>query len=130
MTHADLTLYQRPELLRDDLRESRAQLEAVIDAKSDILAYPRGSWSFAVIAAAKELGYVAGCTCMEGRNTSRTNPFLLRRVEIHDRDVGWRLTLKLRFGRDLLRWPPRRPASLAIAARWLRFARTRPAAGR
>ena len=119
-THADLTLLADPDELRRELKESKALVDSTVRGPATVFAYPRGSWNWDVINTARELGYIGACTCLEGLNTRKTHPFLLRRVEVHDDDLGWRLQLKLRFGRDLVRWPPRRPAIVSIAAKWIR----------
>ena len=120
VTHADLTRLEDSAALRRELKVSKEVVESVVGGEARILAYPRGSWNWDVIDAARSLEYVGACTCLEGLNTARTHPFLLRRVEIHDGDLGWRLQLKLRFGRDLWRWPPSRPAIVSIAGNWMR----------
>ena len=64
--------------------------------------------------------YIGACTTMEGLNWLTTNKFLLRRIEITERDIGWRFRLKLRIGREILRWPPVRPPEMLLALEWLR----------
>lgn len=120
-THPDLTLLPDDAgLLRKELRDSRRRLTALVPSRDQFLAYPRGSWNWAVMEQVRDAGYVGACTCMPGLNTARTNPFLLRRTEIREHDVGPRLWAKIQTGRDLLAWPPPRPATVTAIAAWLR----------
>ena len=119
-THADLTfLTHDPASLRHELEDPRRCL-ADLPMAGNLFAYPRGSWNWAVMEHVRSAGYVGACTSLEGLNSARTNPFLLRRIEIEERDVGWRLGLKIRSGRDLAKWPPNRPAEVAVFAAWIR----------
>ena len=120
MTHSDLTFVVNDvDCLRQELGESRDCLSKM-GLGGDIFAYPRGSWNWDLLEQVRKAGYVGACTSMEGLNSSRTNPFLLRRVEIRDSDVGWRFRLKVLSGRDLVRLPLSRPPEVSILGRWLR----------
>jgi peptidoglycan/xylan/chitin deacetylase (PgdA/CDA1 family) len=117
-THVDLpSLAEDPAGLARELVESRARLADAMPL-GGLFAYPRGSWTWDVKVAVERAGYVGACTCMDGRNGARTDPFLLRRVEVHEDDVGWRFAAKVRSGRDLGAGLLGRPASLKIAIAW------------
>ena len=121
-THPDLTAISGDaERMRAELSGSRAALARLVATPGRCFAYPYGSWNPSVARTAAETGYSGACTCMEGLNDQSTNPHLLRRVEIVEKDVGHRLRLKLQTGRDLLRWPPERPPEMRLAADWLRL---------
>jgi peptidoglycan/xylan/chitin deacetylase (PgdA/CDA1 family) len=118
-THADLTfLTDDANRLGHELEESR---RALPPHRGDlaIFAYPRGSWTWDLKLAVERAGYDASCSCMEGLNSASLDPYLLRRVAILEEDVGWRLELKLRTGRDLRRMkrPPFVEVALARARR-------------
>jgi peptidoglycan/xylan/chitin deacetylase (PgdA/CDA1 family) len=121
-THPNLkSVAGDPDKLAEELRTPLETL-APIKGAGRLFAYPMGVWSWALKLAVESAGYEAACTCMEGLNTPGTDPFLLRRVSINEVDVDWRLEIKLRTGRDALRWPPERPAFVDEAiekARWL-----------
>jgi peptidoglycan/xylan/chitin deacetylase (PgdA/CDA1 family) len=84
-----------------EIRTSRASLASVIGRPVDLFSYPFGAWNRTVRDAVALAGYRAACTCESGRNTPSDDPFSLRRVEILEADIGWRLTAKLRTGRQL-----------------------------
>jgi peptidoglycan/xylan/chitin deacetylase (PgdA/CDA1 family) len=119
-THQDLTF------LRHDLKSLRRELEdsrcclAELSTGGNFFAYPSGSWNWQVMEHVRDAGYAGACTCMEGLNSARTNPFLLRRVEMRECDMGLRLWLKICMGREIVQWPPQRPAEVSILAAWLR----------
>lgn len=113
-THAELPQLIEPASLRAELDGPRAAL-AEVPNSGNIFAYPFGSWTWDVRLAVEKAGYDAACTCLEGLNSRTTDRFLLRRVEIREADIGVRLEAKLRTGRDVLRWPPARPAWLTVA---------------
>jgi peptidoglycan/xylan/chitin deacetylase (PgdA/CDA1 family) len=107
--------------LAHELSNSREMVTS-FPGSGNLFAYPSGVWTWEVKLAVHRAGYDAACTCMEGLNTSATDPYLLRRVHVYEADTGLRLEAKLRSGRDLLRWPPRLPASFVIAHARIRHA--------
>jgi peptidoglycan/xylan/chitin deacetylase (PgdA/CDA1 family) len=132
-THTDLrSLDENPDALRHELEDSRRRLATLVGRPGRLFSYPRGSWSLGLVARLRDAGYCGACTTMEGLNSARTNPYLLRRIPVREPDVGWRLWIKLQLGRDLTRWPPNRPPEISIAAAqlgWRRAAKreaTRP----
>ena len=68
--------------LRLELGESRRILEGWTGSPVTAIAYPHGAVDRRVRDAAEEAGYRIGCTTRFGRNDARTDPLLLRRVEI------------------------------------------------
>jgi peptidoglycan/xylan/chitin deacetylase (PgdA/CDA1 family) len=102
-THPDLrSLADDWNALRKEVEHSRDSLASVKNT-GRFFAYPFGCWSPEVVDRVAKAGYLGACTCIEGLNSPYTNPYLLRRVEIHESDVGWKLWLKLYLGRDILR---------------------------
>jgi peptidoglycan/xylan/chitin deacetylase (PgdA/CDA1 family) len=73
------------EILDDELRCSRATIEARIDQPVRFLAYPFGDYDAGVMAAAKAAGYEAAVTVTPGPVTRQSNPFALNRYLVtHD----------------------------------------------
>lgn len=101
-THRPLPPMESPDL-EQEIRDSRLRLEAAIGRPVNVFAYPFGAWDRRVRDAVAGAGYRAACSCESGRNGPRNDPFLLRRVEILEGDLGWRLRLKLLTGRHLER---------------------------
>jgi peptidoglycan/xylan/chitin deacetylase (PgdA/CDA1 family) len=125
-THPDLTFLQTPEAVQRELDGSRRALAQFLGAFGQFFAYPRGSWNWEIMKQVRRSGYLGACTSMEGLNSNRTNPFLLRRIEILEHDVGWRFWLKIRLGREIVRWPPNRPPEITVlAARLGRYRNSR-----
>jgi peptidoglycan/xylan/chitin deacetylase (PgdA/CDA1 family) len=120
-THADLTfLTHDSRALKRELEDPRHRLAGLTTAGA-VFAYPRGSWNWDVMESVRDAGYAGACTSMEGVNSDGTNPFLLRRIEIQECDIGWKFWLKIRLGRDITRWPLPRPPEVSILAAWLRW---------
>jgi peptidoglycan/xylan/chitin deacetylase (PgdA/CDA1 family) len=76
---------------RQDLLESRQQLERELQVKVDLLAYPNGQagdWNGATITTARAAGYTHAITTMPGWNRPSTPPYeLLRFVQQPERGV-------------------------------------------
>jgi peptidoglycan/xylan/chitin deacetylase (PgdA/CDA1 family) len=76
---------------RQDLLESRQQLERELHVQVDLLAYPNGQagdWSGATVAAAQGVGYTHAVTTMPGWNRPSTPPYeILRFVQQPERGV-------------------------------------------
>jgi len=119
-THTQLTSIINDErALRKELDRSANDLSDTIPNWGSGFAYPFGTWNWRIRDKIQSFGYSWACSCLEGLNSARTNPFLLRRVSIDEADVGIRLRLKLITGRTLLKWPPERPAEISLAKAWL-----------
>jgi peptidoglycan/xylan/chitin deacetylase (PgdA/CDA1 family) len=124
-THADLRYLDDVDSLRCELNHSRLNLAPVRTA-GEFFSYPWGGWNWDVVREVAKAGYAGAVTCVEGLNSPDTNPYLLRRVEIHECDLGWRLWLKVHLGRDLLKWRHVRPPKLSrLRARIRRYRQTR-----
>ena len=102
-THPKLTALG-PNALSEEITKSK-RFAQILHPSGSFFAYPFGALNRAVMAEIRGAGFSGGCTCYQGLNSKRTNPFLLRRVEIRENDLGWRLWLKLYTGRDLLSKP-------------------------
>jgi peptidoglycan/xylan/chitin deacetylase (PgdA/CDA1 family) len=94
MTHPQLTALA-PTDLAAELTQSRAALEAY-GAPVDFLCYPYGAYNAAVIAAARQAGYVGATTMRDGIASSTGNPFRLPRITVDRNDGVAGLRAKLR----------------------------------
>ncbi|GAA0761739.1 peptidoglycan/xylan/chitin deacetylase (PgdA/CDA1 family) [Erythromicrobium ramosum] len=104
-----------------ELDNSLRTIAALIDRPGKVFAYPFGNFVLQTMADVREAGYLGACSCMQGCNRMGTDPYLLRRVEIHERDTGWRYKVKLHTGRDFFARPSLRPKQLQLLAeRWRR----------
>jgi peptidoglycan/xylan/chitin deacetylase (PgdA/CDA1 family) len=64
-----------------ELAESKAALEAVVGRPVDMLAYPNGGCSRAVVRRARSVGYRIGCTTRSQRVSKSDDRLLLPRIE-------------------------------------------------
>lgn len=81
LTHAYLTQLTREEIIQEVV-ESKRLLEKRIGRQVDVFAYPGGHQNKKVVEIVKNAGYKAAVSCITGLNNARTNPFLLRRLEV------------------------------------------------
>lgn len=94
LTHAYLTLLDQVKMI-EEIDRSKDNIEEMIDRPVETFAYPGGHQNASVIKCVKEAGYRAAVSCIVGRNSYRTDPFLLRRIEIR------RNTRQTAFGKAL-----------------------------
>jgi peptidoglycan/xylan/chitin deacetylase (PgdA/CDA1 family) len=119
-THPELNaIVDDSKTIARELDRNAKSVPASLANWGDGFAYPFGQWNWRVLDAVRDAGYRWACTCLEGRNSPRANPYLLRRVVVEERDIGARLTLKLLTGRSLLKWPPDFPPEVRLAKAWL-----------
>ncbi|MGQ9561864.1 MAG: polysaccharide deacetylase family protein, partial [Candidatus Oleimicrobiaceae bacterium] len=89
-----------PQRLDYELRESKAQIEAIAGDPVESIAYPNGNFSRLVLARAYTAGYRIGCTVARGRIGVQDDPLLLPRVE-----PEWDFApLQARFDRSKFVW--------------------------
>ena len=82
---------------RNELKNSKAQLEDTIGGPVQHFAYPFGSYNEAVRDAAAEVGYTAACSTRWGKRHTAADLFALRRVEIMGQDSLFQFACKLRI---------------------------------
>lgn len=82
MHHPMLTCLTDPLEVDDELRESRAVLEAKLGHPVRAFAYPYGDFGERELRAVRAAGYDWAVTTMHGLNTSQTNPYLLSRIVV------------------------------------------------
>lgn len=83
VTHAALPA-QPPHAQRQEMHQSRRDLEALIGRSIAGFAYPFGAYAPETPDLARDIGFAFACTTEAGRVTSGTEPFLLPRVEVTD----------------------------------------------
>jgi peptidoglycan/xylan/chitin deacetylase (PgdA/CDA1 family) len=101
MSHSSLPDLDADEL-RYELRTSRARLEEVAQHPVDLLAYPYGHHDPRVRAEAREAGYRAGCTFLNGRFTPEVDPYRVPRLTMNDQH---RPRLAYHVARPASSWP-------------------------
>jgi len=69
-------------LLREELRLSKQMLEDKLERPAVNFAYPNGNYTEHVIGLLSECGYVSGVTVKEGLNTSASDLYRLKRINI------------------------------------------------
>lgn len=83
-THRSLCGLSEPELIRET-QEAKKSMEQALGREIPLFAYPYGSygtWDLRALGALREAGFEGAFTSVFGRNTARTNPYLLRRVRV------------------------------------------------
>lgn len=103
-THAQLSRLSEQDL-RIELLSSKEELEANIERKIDIIAYPHGTYSDfdqRVINKVKEYGYIAACSTCFGRYNTQEDLFSLKRISIWENDSLYELKNKLNGAYDWL----------------------------
>lgn len=84
--HIDLTDIDENKL-RFELEGSRETICKNIKKEVKVLSYPYGRVNSKVIAIAREIGYIGGCSSISGVNFSDTNRYILERTEIDGYDT-------------------------------------------
>jgi len=81
LTHTYLTEISINEI-KHEISESKRIIESIIEKPVEVFAYPGGHLNKNIIECVREQGYKAAVSCIVGRNTRKTNPYLLKRIEI------------------------------------------------
>lgn len=81
LTHSYLTELSHEDIQRE-VTESKNILEACLGRPIEVFAYPGGHFNQKVLQTARTEGYRAAVSCIVGRNSRKTNPFLLKRIEV------------------------------------------------
>lgn len=82
-THAILTRLDGPGIT-EELQGSRDAIAQMLGEPPLLLAYPNGDYDGRVLEAAAAAGFVAGFTCLPGRNRSVERPLELRRINVRE----------------------------------------------
>jgi peptidoglycan/xylan/chitin deacetylase (PgdA/CDA1 family) len=112
MSHASLPELD-PVALRHELRDSRVRLEDVVQRGVDLLAYPYGHHDARVRAEARESGYRAGCTFLNGRFTTTIDAFRIPRLTMNSQS---RARLAYHVARPSQSWPDHQADTVMDAA--------------
>jgi len=81
--HKILTLLSSKEIT-EELSESKLQIEKESGAKVTTFAYPDGSYNEFIINKLRAYGYKAALTTKPGLNTTRTNTYCLKRIDVSE----------------------------------------------
>ncbi|MDQ1303822.1 MAG: hypothetical protein QG595_1805 [Pseudomonadota bacterium] len=84
--HQRLLAGINPATLDDELLQSRAIIERVVERPVELFCYPNGDWSVAALALVRR-AYLAAVTTVPGWNQPQSDLHLLRRMSVHE-DVG------------------------------------------
>ena len=95
--HADLPTLNDGSLA-DELAGSKAELEDLLSASVDYLAYPFGRYDERVLVATRAAGYRAAFSVQPGFNRPDIDRFRIRRLDVFGTDTPAMLTRKLHFG--------------------------------
>ena len=96
LTHPHLPRLSTIDAQRE-IAESRLRIEAQIARPVVHFCYPSGDLSGRDVQLVRGAGYRSAVTVAPGVNRHGTDPYLLHRTEVTDRDVSWAFALKL-FG--------------------------------
>jgi peptidoglycan/xylan/chitin deacetylase (PgdA/CDA1 family) len=83
VTHGRLST-QPPDVQRWEMRQSKEDLEALIDRPVTAFAYPHGDYAPETLEIARESGFEFACTVERGCVAGNTQPFLLPRLSVGD----------------------------------------------
>lgn len=70
------------EQAREEISDSKTQLEALLDTKVEWLCYPRGSFNREVAATAEQAGYLGACSVIRDNRQTRGQLYWLPRVMV------------------------------------------------
>lgn len=81
VTHQYLTELTHEDAIHE-IVESKRLIEKQCDRQINVFAYPGGHQNSKIVECVEATGYKAAVSCILGRNSATTNPFLLRRIEL------------------------------------------------
>ena len=102
-THASLIDIET-ESARQDISNSKSELEDALGRSVNFFAYPYGLFNEQVEKLVVEAGYLGACSTRSGFNSEHANPFTLRRIEVYGTDTLWNFIWKLKFGTNEGAW--------------------------
>jgi len=80
--------------LKEEIFKSKTALEQIFNKEIDTFSYTIGGFTEEVLGLVKEAGYLCACTTNRGFKRA-LDRFALRRIKITNRDLGFRLWVKL-----------------------------------
>lgn len=84
--HMRLLASVSPAVLDEELLQSRAIIEGMVERPVELFCYPNGDWSPPALAVVRR-AYQAAVTTVPGWNQPQCDPHLMRRMSVHE-DVG------------------------------------------
>ncbi len=83
VSHRVLTELDKTEVVRE-VKESKVRVQQMLEQEITAFAYPNGNHDQDVVAAVKSSGYAIAFTTNRGFVEAGTNPFLVKRINIHE----------------------------------------------
>lgn len=84
--------------MKDETLRSKQSLEDVLGSPVNHFAYPYGSVNKLARQAVIDAGYLGACSTLSGKNDTRDDPFMMRRIDIRGDDSLLKFALKLKYG--------------------------------
>jgi peptidoglycan/xylan/chitin deacetylase (PgdA/CDA1 family) len=83
-----------------EIMDSRKILEEHLGCGVESFAYPHGLFTQEIQELVRNAGYTVACSTLSGFNNWKSDPLILRRIEIHGNDSIWKFSQKLTFGKN------------------------------
>lgn len=103
VNHVRLTSLKDADLIQE-LLNSKATLEDILESEVRSFAYPYGVWDARCAQAVKQAGYAAACTTETGWALRDNNPYRLRRLSVFNTDTESSLARKLLLASNDVSW--------------------------
>jgi len=87
LTHKYLPLLKQKEI-EHELKASANILESIIHRPVEYFAFPGGHYNRNILKLTEKSGYKSACSCLQGLNTFKTFPYLLKRIEVRNKFVA------------------------------------------
>lgn len=85
--HIRLLDYLDKDTLLDEVKVSKDIIQRNADCPVHVFCYPDGHWTTSAVAAVRA-NYVAACSTLRGWNSPKSDPYMLKRIAIHQ-DIAW-----------------------------------------
>jgi peptidoglycan/xylan/chitin deacetylase (PgdA/CDA1 family) len=85
VTHAALSLFSS-DLQRQEIRQSKADLEEVLGHSIRSFAYPHGDYTWETVSFVRDAGFACACSTQAYSVRPQTDPFQLPRMQVQDWD--------------------------------------------
>ena len=93
--HVYLPLYPNFEKVKDEIKDSKVELEKLFGIRVRYFCYPSGGFTKEIKNLVKEAGYEGACTTNRGYNPNNRDVFALKRIRLNNKDYDFSLMMKL-----------------------------------
>jgi len=100
-THRHFVRTEPYQNLEEELRQSKAIIEGQLGTPCEHLAWPWGDYESDWLPLVEKLGYLSAATTRSGANTTGSNPYEFRRINVRRESIGW-LRSRLRWNQFAL----------------------------